>query len=581
MALLFITGLFSSTLAAQKIITHPLLKTPYAIEGQFAYPQNMSQVDAATAFLQQQLQSTVGAINEKRYTFTPIKTLRDPLKKNHIIRFKQSYDNIPIFNSDIGVHISDQNIIGYSTGKLYPVLLNTHPKITSQEALKTTQKDLEKTSKNGSLSLNELSIYENETTCFLTWHIVLNTTTPLGQWHYFVDAQTGEILSKYNNIKTELHRNTYVIPTPNSFIIDFPGNLALSDDETTTNLTIQTPHNHLKTTYDYFFNTFGRDSFDNHGATINQSINYPVVNAFWTGEQLVFGKGDGTDFGNFGDSLDIVAHEYAHAVTQYTADLIYEKQSGALNESMSDFWGAMVERNNWKIGEDVYTPGLSGDALRYMDTPSLGFQPEEMKDYVITPYDNGGVHTNSGIPNKAAYLIATALGLEATEQIYYRALTTYFTSSTDFWGARIGLEKAAVDLFGENSTHEHTISSVFDSLGITSSTAETSAKTLEIQRLLNGPNPFNPNSGGTSIEYILSQPAKVEFHIYAINGEKIWKKVVEENEDGGKIGFNKVTWDGSSDFGERIANGMYILYIVASNSGHTTQKKLKIGVARR
>ena len=157
-----------------------------------------------------------------------------------------------------------------------------------------------------------------------------------------------------------------------------------------------------------------------------------------------------------------MGHEFGHALTSATADLVYYDEAGALNESMSDFWGAMIERKNWLLGEDSYTPKKSGDAIRYMDAPSKGAQPELYKNYVI----NGDPHLNSGIPNKAAYLIATAIGKGDAEQVYYRALTVYFNSQTRFYEARLGLAQAAADLFGADSKQVKAVNEAFDQVGV-------------------------------------------------------------------------------------------------------------------
>ena len=215
-------------------------------------------------------------------------------------------------------------------------------------------------------------------------------------------------------------------------------------------------------TYDYYKNTHGRNSYDGNNATITSTVHYSsnYNNAFWNGSQMVYGDGDGSTFIAL-VALDIVAHELTHAVTERTANLVYEKEPGALNESVSDIFGIMVDRDDWLIGEDSYTPGTSGDALRHLDDPTLGGQPDHYDDRLYpgscTPSqynDYCGVHSNSGIPNKAAYLMiqggthggvtVTGVGRAAVEDIWYRALTTYVTSQTNFDGARSGGKREVV-----------------------------------------------------------------------------------------------------------------------------------------
>src|SRR5262249_1370417 len=135
-------------------------------------------------------------------------------------------------------------------------------------------------------------------------------------------------------------------------------------------------------------------------------------NAFWNGSSMTYGDGDGTAFSPL-VTLDIAGHEMTHGVTERTANLTYAGEPGALNESAADVFGALVERrtrgesgNTWKIGEDAYTPGTAGDALRYMNNTHRGGQPDHYSERYTGSADNGGVHTNSGIGNFAFYCLA-------------------------------------------------------------------------------------------------------------------------------------------------------------------------------
>jgi hypothetical protein len=211
-------------------------------------------------------------------------------------------------------------------------------------------------------------------------------------------------------------------------------------------------------TLDMYAEVFSRSSYDGHGAQVVLTVHYlqNYDNAFWNGEQLVFGDGDGTVFGGFTKPVDVLGHEFTHAVTQFTAALEYQGQSGALNESVSDCFGMCVKQRvlgqtaaqaDWLVGEGIFLPGIHGRALRDMahpgtayDDPALGKDPQvgDMKDYVDTSDDNGGVHINSGIPNRAFYLAATAIGGDTWEgagQIWYAALTGgQVSAQTDFSG---------------------------------------------------------------------------------------------------------------------------------------------------
>ena len=191
----------------------------------------------------------------------------------------------------------------------------------------------------------------------------------------------------------------------------------------------------------YFRTEHGRDSVDGAGLPLILNVHYGVryMNAFWDGDEMTFGDGDGRVFVGFARSLDVVAHELGHGVTQFETGLVYRGQSGALNEHYSDVWGAAITQfvegtdaasADWLIGDEVLAPGLEGQALRSMkapgtayDNPLMGIdpQPAHMRDYYGGPDDNQGVHINSGIPNRAFYLTALSIGTDAAAGIWYAA----------------------------------------------------------------------------------------------------------------------------------------------------------------
>jgi Thermolysin metallopeptidase, alpha-helical domain/Thermolysin metallopeptidase, catalytic domain len=207
---------------------------------------------------------------------------------------------------------------------------------------------------------------------------------------------------------------------------------------------------------DFFRGELGRDSFDGRGATALATVHYErdYANAFWDGRQLVFGDGDGRVFDRFTKPIDVLGHELTHAVVQYTAGLVYQGQSGALNEHVSDVFATCVKQRelgqtdpasaDWLIGEGIFLPSVQGRALRSMadpgsayDDPLIGRDPQvsHMRDYLHTSDDNGGVHLNSGIPNRAFHL--AALGLEGPAwgvpaRIWFAALDSGLRPDTDF-----------------------------------------------------------------------------------------------------------------------------------------------------
>ena len=234
----------------------------------------------------------------------------------------------------------------------------------------------------------------------------------------------------------------------------------------------------LGATFETYLKVYERHSIDGQGLPLTASVHYlkDYDNAFWNGEQMVFGDGDGRLFLDFTVSLDVIGHELTHGVTQYTANLDYFGQSGALNESVSDVFGSLIkqytlgqsaEQADWLIGAGLLAPGVQGRALRSMkepgtayDDPQLGKdpQPATMAGYVHTSQDNGGVHLNSGIPNRAFYLVAAALGGNAWEQagwIWYDTLTggglTTNAQFADFAAATVA---AAQSRYGAGAEHD-------------------------------------------------------------------------------------------------------------------------------
>ncbi|MFI6033198.1 M4 family metallopeptidase [Streptomyces sp. NPDC051315] len=254
--------------------------------------------------------------------------------------------------------------------------------------------------------------------------------------------------------------------------------------------TVNRAYSGLGATFELFLKAYGRHSIDGDGLPLDATVHYDedYNNAFWNGEQMVFGDGDGEIFVDFTHSVDVIGHELAHGVTQYTANLTYYGQPGALNESMSDVFGSLVKQYtlrqtaaeaDWLIGAELLAPSVTGQALRSMKAPGTAYdddvlgkdpQPATMDDYVRTGRDNGGVHINSGIPNHAFYLAATALGGFAWEkagQIWYDVLTGGELPEralfTDFAGLTV---KAARERFGDGGEELLAVEKAWERVGV-------------------------------------------------------------------------------------------------------------------
>jgi Zn-dependent metalloprotease len=245
----------------------------------------------------------------------------------------------------------------------------------------------------------------------------------------------------------------------------------------------------LGATYAMFADAFGRASIDGAGLPLHATVHYgqQYDNAFWDGERMVFGDGDGQVFGRFTASLSVIGHELGHGVTQYASGLVYRGQSGALNESVSDVFGALVEQHargqlasqaSWLIGEGLFTDQVEGDALRSMAAPGTAYdddvlgadpQPGHMDDYVETTEDNGGVHLNSGIPNRAFHLAATRLGGHAWERaglVWYDTLTGALPPTADFATFAAATADAARARFGDDSDELLAVREAWSTVGV-------------------------------------------------------------------------------------------------------------------
>ena len=274
---------------------------------------------------------------------------------------------------------------------------------------------------------------------------------------------------------------------------DLPGRLVrseggpASDDDS-----VNEAYDGADATYTFYKQVYDRDSVDGSGLALVSCVHFgrDFDNAFWDGGEMVYGDGSNHLFiaGSLTKAIDVIGHELTHGVTQYTAGLEYHGQSGALNESFSDVFGSLVkqyslgqaaDQADWLIGAGLLVPEIGGQALRSMSNPGTAFngdpQPAHMDDYHDLPddndprNDNGGVHINSGIPNRAFYLTATAIGgnaWEAAGQIWYQTLTERLQPTSDFAQAAEATVEAAADLFGAGGTEEQAVQKAWEEVGV-------------------------------------------------------------------------------------------------------------------
>ncbi len=248
-------------------------------------------------------------------------------------------------------------------------------------------------------------------------------------------------------------------------------------------------------TYDLYSEIFGRNSIDGNGLKLESTVHYQKSydNAFWDGQQMVYGDGDEDMpvekrlFNRFTAAIDVIGHELTHGVTQHEANLVYWDQSGALNESFSDVFGCLVKQfslkqnardADWLIGAGLLSPNVKGVALRSMKAPGTAYndavlgrdpQPAHMKDFLVTTQDNGGVHINSGIPNLAFYVVARDIGGFAWNKagmIWYKTLTEKLQERSTFQDAANLTYQAAGELYGAGSLEQIAVKNGWAVVGI-------------------------------------------------------------------------------------------------------------------
>lgn len=460
---------------------------------------------------------------------------------------QQVIGDVPVWGGEAIVHLNSDASLSTITDEMKDtVAVDTHPTLSPKEAIRFAVGHYRGRAKLTEKPTADLWLYRGDDRDHLVYRVVTTridgsseTAVPVT----FIDAHTGEKVFEYNDLQTasanSLYSGTVTIDTSNNgttyYMEDLTRRMGTFNMNSTGNETFGTggtqsrfsgtddiwnssleragidAHYGAAKTYDYYKNVHGRNGIDGNngpgttasGANAGVSLVSSRVhfgtsgrynNAFWNSNKMSYGDGDGVNFSPL-VTLDIAGHEMTHGVTQFTAGLAYSNESGALNESMSDVFGSMVElyarggaptSDTWKIGEQAYTPGTAGDALRYMDNPHLagngGYTSDDDPDHYAERYtgtsDNGGVHINSGIGNKAYYLAVvggthhrsgvtvTGIGTTDAAKIWYRALTVYMTSSTNYAAARTAMLNAATDLFGASSAQYNTIATTWCAVGV-------------------------------------------------------------------------------------------------------------------
>ncbi len=271
---------------------------------------------------------------------------------------------------------------------------------------------------------------------------------------------------------------------------ELPGRLVRTEGESKSrDPAVNEAYDGCGATYDLLARVFSRNSLDDRGLRLVSSVHYGHAydNAFWDGRQIVFGDGDGEVFARFTRALDVIGHELTHGMVEFVAGLKYQGQPGALSESFADVFGSLVKQYkkkqsaaeaDWLIGGDLFMPGINGRGIRSMSAPGSAYddpllgrdpQPGHMRDYIRTTDDNGGVHLNSGIPNRAFYGAAARLGgcsWERAGRVWYTTLVNRVKQGTTFRDAMNFTVQTAGELYGTGSAEHKAVREAWAEVGL-------------------------------------------------------------------------------------------------------------------
>ncbi|MCG7407871.1 M4 family metallopeptidase [Paenibacillus sp. ACRRX] len=438
------------------------------------------------------------------------KKLVDPKTGTQHYRLQQYIKGIPVYGAEQTIHLDKKGDISSYLGSIVTSStesLESLPKLSSTDAISIANADAEK--KVGKLGEPQktptatLYYYPLDGVTHLVYFTEVNVLEPQPlRTHYFIDAASGDVVQKYDLLEEVAATGTGVLGDSKTFEATYasgaynlkdatrgngihtfsannssslPGTVVKS---TTTNFTDRAAvdaHAYASKVYDYYFNKFGRNSLDGNGFLIKSTVHYGYnySNAFWNGVQIVYGDGNSTTYYPFSADLDVVGHELTHGLTEFTANLNYYGESGAINESISDIFGNNIQKKNWLLGDDIHR---QGKAIRSLQNPTLYNQPDHYSNRYTGSSDNGGVHINSGINNKVFYLLSeggthynvnvNAIGRDVAAGIFYHALVYYLTPTSNFSALRAAAIQSAKDLYGANSFQAASVTSAYQAVGV-------------------------------------------------------------------------------------------------------------------
>ncbi|MGP9041732.1 M4 family metallopeptidase [Cytobacillus kochii] len=515
----FILGMLASPIQGQVYANESQTKL-YSESSQLTEHMKVSETVEPKQILESYLLSKSKQFNLSNKQMSENFTIKDyEFIKNenfHHYRLQQLYKGIPIYGAEQTFNIRKDTdkvtFYGEVVSDIDIDLKATTDQISEKKAISIATAGIE-------ASIGEVNQYDSEITAekyiykfndnyYPVYLVKASTTSPeVGYWHYFVNIETGQIIDSFNAANEitafgygvfgdkQMFKASYIDglfkmydQTRGDGVItyDYDNNInedIVSRSKLFTDGAAVDAHANSQKTYDYYQKTFDRNSVDDQGQRLLSRVHVGDNwnNASWNGVYMSYGDGDGIRFHPLAGGLDVAAHEMSHGVIQHTAGLIYRNESGALNESFADIFGAMVNRDDWIIGEDIMANGAIG--LRSMEDPASLIENRTQQPYpdhwdrrYTGSLDNGGVHINSSINNKAAYLVSeggehygvevTGVGREKTEQIFYRALSVYLTPNSTFAMMRQAAIDAAEDLYGEDSAAVTAVEQAYNAVGV-------------------------------------------------------------------------------------------------------------------
>ncbi|MGG0763424.1 M4 family metallopeptidase [Bacillus paramycoides] len=521
----------NNVLSAEKY--NEIIKSPEFISGQLTTPSSTKTEDVVFRYVDENKDKYKLGTKSAKESFT-VKKQEDDKLGAKVVRLQQTYNGVPVWGSTQIAHVDNKGVLTVFSGTVIPdldkKLQQPNQKVSADEAVSIAEKELGFKPNYGVKPTSELVVYAKDNTISYAYHVHLGFLSPQpGNHDYFVEAETGKILDHVEVLHTASTSRSITGTTTTGtgtdsfgntknlnllksnttyYLVDktrgqgiytydaqnkgsdydtsfLPGVLSSSRTNSFTGKNAQAAvdaHTYAGVVYDYYKKAQGRDSYDGNGSKIVSSVHFgqQYENAFWDPDlkQMVYGDGDGSTR-PFTASIDAVGHELTHAVTGSSSNLIYQDESGALNEAMSDIFGTLIEYYNnsnpdYLIGEDLFFQ--SGQALRSMSDPTQYGDPDHYSKRYTGTNQSKFVHTNSGIINKAAYLIAeggthygvtvNGIGRDKMGKIFYRANTQYLTESATFSQARQALVQSAADLYGTQSAEVTSINKAFDAVGV-------------------------------------------------------------------------------------------------------------------